>query len=83
MNIFPKCLISRILWPRFCQWIARFPLKVHFPPKRAVTHQRISETRAGRVEKIAKFLTSETRSKLATSALGTLGVRPARLAVRR
>ena len=28
--------------------------------KRAVTHQRISETRAGRVEKIAKFLTRQT-----------------------
>ena len=27
---------------------------------RAVTHQRISETRAGRVEKIAKFLTRQT-----------------------
>ena len=55
--------------------------------KRAVTHQRISETRAGRVEKIANSSharrTSETRSKLATSALGTLGVRPARVAVRR
>ena len=28
--------------------------------KRAVTHQRISETRAGRVDKIAKFLTRQS-----------------------
>ena len=53
--------------------------------KTAVTHQRISETRAGRVEKLQNSTyarhTSETRSKLVTSTLCTLGVRPARVAV--
>ena len=33
---------------------------VLFARERAVTHQRISETRAGRVEKKAKFLTRQT-----------------------
>ena len=63
---------------------ALFTQQLHTGGKRAVTHQRISETRAGRVEKNSKIPhTPETRSKLATSALGTLGVRPARVAVRR
>ena len=39
----------------YIQFPVEYPFKI-----RAVTHQRISETRAGRVEKIAKFLTRQT-----------------------
>ena len=55
-----------------------------FAAKTAVTHKRISETRAGRVEKIQISTyarrTSETRPRRVKRALGTLGVRPARVA---